>query len=174
MNLVRHQQELARLVKNGAAGFHSEDPYVDAVAASPQFEMLREVSLWWREYDIERMCVLTASLLRRRELLHDMVVHYVAQPGYSPFISEMTASFLRLMAQHEDRVISAMAKFELAVIAAKRGEPGEGEIDWPCDPRLVLNGQISETPDTVPIYRTIVSRDIPGFVRLTPLDATGQ
>jgi hypothetical protein len=170
MNLAQHQQDLSRLVKCGAAGFHSDDPYVQAMATSTQLDMLREVTLWWREYDIERTCVLTASLLTRRGLLKDMVKHYVAQPGYSPFISEMTASFLGLMAQHPDHVISAMAKFELAVIGAKRGEPGEESIDWPCDPRSVLNGIISETRDTRPLYRTIVSRDVAGFVRLEPLD----
>ncbi len=174
MNLAQHQQELSKLVKRGAAGFHSDDPYVQAIATSPQLDMLREVTLWWREYDVERTCVLTASLLSRRGLLQDMVKHYVAQPGYSPFISEMTTSFLGLMGEHPDRVISAMAKFELAVIAAKRGEPGERVIDWTCDPRSVLNGTVSETPETVPRFRTIVSRDLPGFVQLSSLDDTGK
>lgn len=172
MNLVKHQQELARLVKCGAAGFHSDDPYVQAMAASSQLDMLREVTLWWREYDIERTCVLTASLLNRRGLLQDMVKYYVAQPGYSPFISEMAASFLGLMAEYPDNLISAMAKFELAVIAAKRGEPGERSIDWPCDPRSVLNGVISEHCENPPLYRTIVSRDIPGCVDLVLLEGT--
>jgi hypothetical protein len=166
MNLAQHQQELSQLLLRGAKGVLSDDPYTRMVSTSPHLELLRETILWWREFDVERTCPLTSELLRRRGVFQAAVEDFSAAGGISPFVEILGQAFLEYTARSTDAVTASMARFERAVIRVKLGDPATYIVDWPCDPRDVLNGVDAEPVAANRVYRTYLSKDTPGFVRM--------
>src|SRR5712692_2750089 len=141
MDLAKHQQALLSLITRGTDCGETDDPYIRSVAHCPQLELLREVVLWLREFDIDRTCVLTSGLLKRRGLFKQTVREFAARGLITPYPSELAEAFLEDTARHPDHMVASTAQFELAVIKVKRGDTREYSVDWPCDPRPILTGE---------------------------------
>jgi hypothetical protein len=99
-------------------------------------------------------------------VFQSVVEDFSAAGGISPFVDMLGEAFLEFAARSADPVISAMARFERAVICVKLGDPAVYTIDWPCDPRDVLNGVDPEPVPSGRVFRTYLSKDTPGFVRM--------
>ena len=56
--LERQQRGLLDLIKN--RGVPPEDPYLRQVANSRELEMVREIAIWWRAFQIEDQCRFTS------------------------------------------------------------------------------------------------------------------
>jgi hypothetical protein len=167
MDLARHQQHLQQLITAGPDSVQADDPYIRNVAQSGHLEVLREVIWWWRQFDIERSCVLTSSVLKRRNRFEDTVRDFAAGRHLSPFVEGLAQSFLEYVSHGADLLTACVARLEWAVLQVKQGDTREHSIEWPCDPRPILEGgQPLEDINGDATYRTVVSRQIPGFVEL--------
>src|SRR5262249_38617687 len=154
------------LLRSTDAGAEASDAYIRAVAQSPQLEVVREIVLQWRVYDVRRTCILTARLLDRRNLLGETVRAFARQRRISPFVDAFGGAFLEEMGRHEDRVVAAVAWFELALLKVKRGDPGEYVVDWEEDPYGVLSDLLGEAPADETrvrggLHRTVISHKLP-------------
>ncbi|MFN7997839.1 MAG: hypothetical protein U0Q18_29740 [Bryobacteraceae bacterium] len=169
MDLAAHQRDLYRLVTMGQRDLTASDPYIQAVTRSPHLELLRGVILEWREFDVERSCVLTAALLQRLGIFKDAVRDFAGVRPISPFIEKLGDAFLEYASDHSNRLVSCTAQFERAILSVKRGSACEYVVDWPCDPRPVLNGEARPDSTSHPCYRTLISAQIAGYIRLTQI-----
>jgi hypothetical protein len=170
MNIAQHQRDLFRLVTLGDDRIGADDPYIKAVAQSPQLEMLREVILSWREFDVERSCVLTSALLRRLGIFKELVREFASRGPISPFVEKLGEAFLEGVSAYGNPVVASMARFELAILKVKHGDSSEYSVDWPCDPRPVLNGEAAGENGGPLGYRTVISVRIPGLVQLIEIE----
>lgn len=133
--------------------------------------MLREIILSWRVYDIEHHCRLTASLLKKRGRLHDVVAAFAATPNLSPFPDRLSETFLQQMSEDDDLLTSCVARLELYFRRVKRGDHGEYTIDWPCDPHTLIANLVQEGP-LLPLagdkpQRMTIARGLPGMVQVS-------
>lgn len=170
MDLARQQTALLCLLKTGHAD--ECDPYIQRVASSEHLAMLREITLAWRFFDIHRHCRLTASLLKKRGSFEDSVKAFAATPNLSPFPDKLGELFLQRMSEHEDPLVSCVARFELSLTKVKLGDPGEYTIEWPVDPKsmiagLMRDGPVSSLIAIVP-HEMKISRRFPGLVQVKP------
>jgi hypothetical protein len=177
MDLAKQQRDLLALIKRGSiAG--SGDPYIAKVAGSPHLKVLREVVLSWRAFDVERSCRLTAALLKRHGWFDDTVRTFAETANISPFVERLRDAFLERMIKHTDPLIAAVAQFELYMLRVKLGDCREYVVDWPTDPRPVLMA-LSEggSPEPLPVatpHRMLISQQLPGLVRVGPVNQTHQ
>ena len=171
MDLACQQTALFSLLRSGHADEEPTDPYIREVAASAHLTMLREIVLAWRLYDIRRHCRLTASLLHKLGNLEEAVKSFAATPSLSPFPDQLAEAFLRQMSEHSDPIIASTAKFELYLAKVRRGDSGEYMVDWPTDPTVLLTNLTREGAlpsfTTNGHYQTRISRQYPGWVRIT-------
>src|SRR5581483_27099 len=121
MDLAAHQRNLFRLVTLGRRDLTTSDPYIQAVAASPHLDLLRGVILEWREFDVERSCVLTAALLQRLGIFKEVVHDFAGLQPISPFVEKLGEAFLDYASAHPNRLVGCMAQFERAILRVKRG-----------------------------------------------------
>jgi len=139
---------------------HLADPYLSRVAAGPELSVVREIRTFWHLLNLERYCPLTARLLKRRERYEATVQAYAGSNTLPSYRQELGPQFLAYVAaEMDDDLIRAVAAFELAVLRAKRAEPGEWSIDWPASPYEVLASLLNSSDlDLQPgKYRTLVS-----------------
>jgi hypothetical protein len=176
MDLARQQRDLLALIKCGSLQ-ESGDPYIEKVARSPHLEVLREVVLSWRAFDVERSCRLTATLLKQRSCFDDAVRAFAATANISPFVERLRDAFLGQMIGHTDPLIAAVAQFELYLIKVKSGDRGEYAVEWPTDPRPLLMA-LSEggSPEPLPVaapHRMFISQRFQGLVQVCPVPECG-
>jgi hypothetical protein len=167
MDLASLQRHLLALIKSGPGpeGSGGADPYIRGVACSPQLEVVREIVFRWRLYDVRRACVLTARLLARRGWLDGAVGAFIRERRLSPFVEELGVAFLEAMGSDDDLLVATVARFELALLKVKRGDPGEYLVDWRQDPYAVLTDLLDGTgagQGAKPgVYRTVISGEYP-------------
>src|SRR3569623_1316808 len=116
MDLATHQRALLGLFRGTHQPGPQDDPYVHAVAASPDLVEARRNIFLWRVYVLERTCALTIRLLRRRGLLADAISRFIGGTYISPFRETQAPAFLETLSAHHDRLIASVARFELALI----------------------------------------------------------
>jgi hypothetical protein len=164
MSLVETQRALAQLIR-GEAPLGS-DPYVQRVAASQSLAVTRKVVLWWRAFGVGRACPLTSVLLRRAGGFEAFIATFVRSVPISPYVEVLGQRFLHFAADCPEPLVAAVARFELAMTAAKRGDDAEDRVAWPCDPNAVLLW-LAGPPDDLPlvaasgVYATQVGRSQP-------------
>jgi hypothetical protein len=170
MSLADLQRALARLVRGEPP--LSADPYVAAVAASPQLAVTREVVLWWRAFGVGRTCPLTATLLKRSGAFDAFVGAFVQSVPITPYVEVLGERFLRFVSECSEPLVAAVARFEAAIVALKRSETVEVRVEWPCDPNAVLLW-LAAPPGGQPLaaaagaYVTVIGRNQPhGFTVL--------
>lgn len=177
MDLAKQQRDLLALIRCGSIA-DSSDSYIDKVARSPHLQVLREVVLSWRAFDVERSCRLTAALLKQRGWFDDEVRAFAATANISPFVERLRDNFLEQMARHTDLLIAAVAQFELYLIKVKLGDSAEYLVEWPTDPRPVLmalsKGGSLESPPVGAPHRMLISQRFQGLVQVCPVPESGE
>ncbi len=171
MELATLQRQLRGVIKSTYQVSEGDDPYIRAVAESPRLALVQEIIAWWRAFGLERYCVLTVALLKRRDLFDQAVHTFIRTQRIYPFMEELGQAFLRQMSDHEDRVVASVAQFELALIRVKQDHTTEEySIDWEHEPYTVLDSLINGLPlDEESVrgaYQTVVSREIPGLFKV--------
>lgn len=173
MDLAAHQRQLLGLIKSTYHATDDDDPYIRTVAGSEHLDLVREIADWWRIYNLEQYCVLTATLLKRRGLFEETVHAFAAKPGISPYVERLAQRFLEETGQHRDSLIASVARFELALIRVKKGDTGQYLVDWQYAPHLILrslmNGEPCDEINAQGIYQTVVSRDLSGLFQIVKI-----
>lgn len=174
MDLQSYQRSLRRLVTGGPPAA-DDPPYVRELAGSPRLDIVREVIGFWRSHALERYCVLSAAWLKRQGRFEAEIRRFIAAGDFSPDVALAGQQFLRQLTRDADAVVQALARFEIA-LHETRYDPAESRcVDWPCDPRPVLDcllGGSAPEPggDKVP-HRVTVCRALPGGYCCEPLPA---
>lgn len=169
-SLETQQRGLLDLIK-GRGPSPSDDAYLAGIAQSGGLTMLREIALWWRAFQITAQCRLTSLLLKRLDCFDQSVAEYFQDHATSPFIEQLARGFLGWMGHHPNTLISAMARFELAVLNAHDEGQEAVEILWDRNPEQLFETlqRGSAIPDADPewLYRMRVGRDVPAMVECT-------
>ena len=161
--LLQHQQAMRDVIRGHAA--IADDPYISIAARSVGLEVTRDTIRGWRRFRLDRNCRLTTAILRRRGG-YDEILSVLDRDPASPFIEELSASFLEIAAASPDPLIASVASFERAML---REDEAETMVPWPCDPYSILGALLrgDRLPDPPPApHRTVVSRGMPGFFRV--------
>ena len=173
MDLPTLQTKLLGLIKSTYEVADEDEAYIKAIAQSEHLRMVREIVLWWRAFGVGRFCPLTSMLLKQRALFDEAITEFVRKRSISPFVEKLGSTFLEDMSQHRDTLVALLARFELALIKVKRGDPAEYIVDWNCDPnavlRSVLNAESFDFEAARGLFRTTVSRHLPEMFAVLPL-----
>jgi hypothetical protein len=174
VDLAVHQRALLELIETGslpatAAG----DPYMVEVAGSAGLRVVREIVARWEAFDIRRSCPLTAAALDRNGRF-DELIRAVQFGSSSAFQEERSTLFLEEVDRREGGLFGSIARFELALLVVRRGDPDPHAIEWDRDPAPVIDGLLEGRwlagEATRGRYRIVVSADLPGLLSIEHLD----
>jgi len=164
-SLEQFQRGLLDLIKGRPV---PGDPYLQRAAASREIEMLREIAVWWRAFQIEAQCHFTSRMLKRLGCFHETVALYFSTNRTSPFVEELSRDFLRWLPPHHDPFVRLVADFELALLEVRAGSSEQFLVRWDCHPDLFFqsleSGAAFPAAETDCLYHLILSRDLPGLV----------
>lgn len=170
MRLSALQTTLSALIRSTHQVSPTDDEYIRLVASSPHLAMVREVVLWWRAYGIERFCLLTATLLKRRGYFEAAISDFAQNVTVSPHVEALGESFLEYIRSHPDRLVATVAEFELALTRSKKGDSTVRSVSWEYDPDSVLSALLDPESSEVSAprgsYRTIVSCAFPNLFHI--------
>ncbi|WP_158708339.1 hypothetical protein [Streptomyces sp. NRRL S-455] len=174
MNLEKLQVGLLALLKSREQEPQNDHPYFHQVNSSGRLSALQEISGWWRIFAIEKTCILTSTLLKRRGTFDEVAGRFASRPDVTPYYQQQAAVFLADMGCHSDPLIAAVASFEAALLAIKAGDmTGPVTIEWQHAPYAVLKSLLLGAPlDEAKIrgaYRMVVSRETPELFYVQPL-----
>ena len=161
LSLREHQRAMRDLILGDAVADH---PAIVAASQSVGLEVSRDTIAGWRRLRLDRNCRLTTAILTQRGL-YDRV--FASIRSESPFVEELSNTFLEAAMAQGDALVATVARFEQAML---RDDDVERSIDWPCNPypvfaALLTGGEIPPL-EQVPC-RTVVSRSIKGMFRVT-------
>jgi hypothetical protein len=170
MDLATCQRKLLALFRNTYILGEDDDAYIRTVAQSKELEEGRKNILLWRIFVLERTCPLTVNLLRRRDLLEEILEAFIRETNISPFRETQGPAFLERMSNHDDRLIAAVAQFELALMNVRLGDSARHVIHWDMEPHGILYSLAQNTPFASEIpqgpYDILVARDLPGQFKI--------
>jgi hypothetical protein len=182
MDLATHQRTLLGLFRGTHRPAPDDDPYVHIVASSPDLVEARRNIFLWRVYVLERACVLTFRLLRRKGLLAAAIGQFIGETNISPFRETQAPAFLEMVATHPDSLVASVAAFELALMRAgdstmEVGPRGDAHdvaqpsiVDWNVAPHGVLNSLARDLPLDDELepgsYRIVVSPRLPALFEI--------
>jgi hypothetical protein len=135
-SLEAQQRGLLDLIKGRGARF--SDEYLIRVADSGGLRMIREIAIWWREFQLENRCHFTARLLKRLGTFDTAVISYFQSHATSPFVEELSRDFLSSLQGHEDTLVRAVTQFEFALLEARAGADRIFEVSWDRNPDHVF------------------------------------
>jgi hypothetical protein len=179
-SLAARQRRLLAALKGRTHG--------DGRFAAPQFALLRETLLWWRQYGIAQSCRFTTALLTAQGRFEDAVAAFVRDTSGADDLETQRELFLAGAQRDPDALCAAVAATEAALLA-RCGVHDEApiEIPWPQDPAPVfaalLRGEQPPAwprePHTVLVgaagglgwRRTQPARDLQSFETLRPSPA---
>jgi len=174
MNLATHQRKLLSLFRCAYEPHEGDDAYIRRVARSRDLDEARRNIFLWRIYVLERTCVLTFNLLKRRNLLEETLSAFIRQHNISPFRETQAPGFLEALSGHPDSLIASVAQFELALTKVRLGDPGSYTIDWNVEPHAILNNLAKDIPledePEAGAYQILVSRHLPSRFQIVSLD----
>jgi hypothetical protein len=173
MDLATHQRKLLGLIRSTYQVNSHDDAYMQSVARSKDLEEAWRNIFLWRVYVLQRSCVLTFRLLKRRQVLDEAVSAFIAQRNISPFRETQGPAFLEMLSGHPDAIIASVARFELALNKVRQGDSRSYTIPWNVEPNSVLNSLAKDIPieDSVPEgrYEIVVSCDVPSLFQIVCL-----
>lgn len=175
MSLAAHQRTLLGLVRGTYEVGPHDDAYFRRVARSADLEEARGNILYWRLFVLERTCVLTVALLKRRDALVPALQAFMRDCNISPFREFQPLAFLEWLHEHPDPLLVSVARFELALARVREGDGARYVVDWPREPRAVLlalaqDDQLDESTPERP-YATVISGALPYLFETVPLSA---
>jgi hypothetical protein len=163
MSLLTQQRALVGVLQGGAA--HPSDPYLCRVVTSPNLDLVRDIGRWWKAFGIEEWCPLTSALLTQQGRFHEIVSAFCRRPDLSQYMEQTGAVFLTELSADGDPLTRSVARFELAMIQAAKGElAGTVWVSWDHHPLQVLVRLIKGEPAAASDqgrFRTRVSVDLP-------------
>ena len=166
--LAEYQKAMLDLLKSRASTSFT-DHHLAEVAQSPGLGLLREVAVWWRGFAVESACPWTAGLLKKLGRFESSVEGFYRGQNVSPYVEKAGEEFLFRMSASPAALVAAMARLELALMRMRQGSSDEYLIEWDRNPDDVFKSLKSaqDLPPAEPdaLYRTYVSREIPGLVR---------
>lgn len=170
MDLAAHQRKLLGLFRSTCQGRSDDDAYIRRVAQSKDLEEGRRNIFLWRVYVLERTCVLTFTLLKRRNLLEEVLSAFVARHNISPFRETQAPAFLETLTNHHDSLVASVAQFELALMKVRQGDSCSYAVHWHVEPHSILNSLARDMPLEADIpegaYQTLISRGLPFQFRI--------
>ncbi len=162
-SLEKHQRGLLALIKHRV--LDSDDAWLRQITGSPQMEMLAEIALWWRLYQIKEQCRYTARLLKRFGWYEQSVQSFFEGNTTSPYIEKLSRDFLTSLAVHPDTLIAAVATFELACLEMPISSKS-WRIVWDREPTCVMlaldQGTAIPPAEADCHYVMQVGADVPG------------
>lgn len=177
MDLAAFQRQLHGLIKSRHGVSAADEPYIRMVAGSTNLKLMQEIILNWRSLILGQYCYLTTALLKRRNLFDEVLRSFISTQSISPFAEALGESFLGQMSDHEDGLIASVARFELALIRAKKGSTVKQVVDWEYEPYTILDTLLKGLPldeeNAQGSYQTIVAHDIPGLFLVKESEAAG-
>ena len=165
MDLASHQRLCLGLIRGTHVVQPHDGPYYQRVATSTDLDVARTNIALWRLYVLERTCVLTVALLKRRELLMSTLDAFVGSCNLSPFREFQPLAFLEFLHDHPDPLVASVSQFELALTRVRDGDPDTYHVHWLRDPSAVLMALAQNAPLEETIldgsYTTRISGDLP-------------
>ena len=146
--LEREQRGILALLKG--RGLASRDPYRERISNSPRLEILREIAVRWRMYQVEAQCRYTSRLLKRQQRFEQVVGQHFISNATSPFLETFTLDFLRALGADADVLVRELASSELAILIAHEGKQEAVEIHWDRNPDLVFSALEIHGPVPLP------------------------
>ena len=144
------------------------DEWLSRVTGSREFDMLREIALWWRCFQISAQCRYTSRLLERLRCFEQLVAAYFESRATPPYIERLAYEFLDSLATHPDEFIRAVAASEAALETLRIPGSRAVEVVWDRNPDLVFGALENREPmpgiDFEYSYRLRIGHEIPGTV----------
>ncbi|MDQ2834365.1 MAG: hypothetical protein M3Y50_11580 [Acidobacteriota bacterium] len=155
LSLEQEQQSLLAMIKGRTVSpgpGPDPDPWLERVASSRGLQMVREIALWWRRFQIESQCRYTSRMMKRLDCFDSYVAQYFRSHSTSPSIEQFTSEFLSSLEDHCDPVLRAVAQFELACITLRNTTLHASTITWDREPSRVLTAldRFSDLPSPEP------------------------
>ena len=151
-----------------------DPPYIHQLARSEELTLAREIAHWWRAYQIEQFCPLTATWLQLQDQLDEKVTRFYENTNVSAFIEQASADFLDFLPADADSITRSIARFEKALIEVRRGEKKEYEIEWNMNPYMVLDALLERRKPDLETgqgrYVTAVSSQNPEFFNVYKIE----
>jgi hypothetical protein len=173
MDLAGHQRRLLSLIRSRYKVRADDDAYIRRVAQSNDLAEARRNIFLWRIYVLERTCVLTFNLLKRRNLLAETLSTFIARSNISPFRETQAPAFLETLITHRDVLIASVAQFELALIKVRQGDRSCYVVPWDVEPHAILKSLAMDIPleEEVPEgrYHVLVSHDLRSYFQIVSL-----
>jgi hypothetical protein len=170
MDLATHQRKLLGLIRSTYQAGADDDAYIRAVARSKDLEEAWRNIFLWRIYVLQRSCVLTFRLLKRRQVLDEAVSAFIAQRNISPFRETQGPAFLEMLSGHRDTLIASVAQFEAALMKVRQGDTRSFTIRWDVEPKGILSSLANdisfEDPISEGFYEIVVSREVPSYFQV--------
>lgn len=175
MNLQEFQSKMLGLIKSTYEPVAGDIAYLRDLRTSKELDLVKEICIWWRCFQIENYCPLTSSWLKRRGVFEVWVEQYYQNTNVPPYIELAGISFLGYVQFHiTDPATWSIAAFEQAIIQVKRGDLREHSISWDRDPYSVLNSLLHNIPYEETChekqYKVIVSHTIPDLFSVVKTD----
>ena len=169
MQLELQQRGLLDLIKGRSVGLH--DAYLEQVAGSRELAMMREITLWWRAFQLSAQCRFTARLLKRLGCFDAVVADYFNSNATSPFAEELGRDFLVSLWEYPDPLVQAVAQFEYGFLEARAGSDQVFEVIWDRNPDLVIraleDGAELSSSEPGYLYRMQIGCNLPQMFTCT-------
>jgi hypothetical protein len=165
--LADYQRSLRDLIK-GRSGPPPGESHLAEVAQSPGLSLIREIAVWWRTLAVDSYCPWSTRLLRHLGIFKECVEKFYCGQNVSPYVEKAGEQFLLELSGHPHFVVSALARFELALLKVRKGDTEEYTVEWDRNPDAVFawlsSGDDLPEPEA-DRYRTYICHNIPGLVR---------
>ena len=166
LTLEQQQRSLLAIVR-GHSFKAPSDPWLEEVQASSGLKMIHTIALWWQRFQIEWQCRYTSRLMKRLGCFESYLADHFHKHPAPPSIEELTAQFLASLDQHDDPLLRAVARLELACIESKTA-PASTTIFWDRNPNQVMDAldRFAKLPEPEPKVRYILrmSANLPGGI----------
>jgi hypothetical protein len=168
-SLAAPQRGVLALIKNRE--IKERDAWINSIERSPQLEMLREIALWWRCFQLSAQCRFTTLLLRRMGCFEHTVASFFSGQGTSPYIEQLGRSFLVYVKNRSSGTIYMIAAIELAFDALRSMEIESPIQEIVCDRNpdevfaALIQGNSLPEADPEFRYRLFVGRELPNGIQ---------
>jgi hypothetical protein len=167
LTLEQQQRSLLSMVR-GHSPKTPSDPWLEEVQASSGLKMIHTIALWWQRFQIEWQCRYTSRLMKRLGCFESYLADHFRKHPAPPSIEELTAQFLASLQQHDDPLLRAVARLELACIESKAAPARTTTIFWDRNPNQVMDAldRFAKLPEPEPKVRYILRMgvDLPNGV----------
>jgi len=157
LTLEQQQRSLLSMVRGHSLKAPS-DPWLKEVQASSGLKMIHTIARWWQRFQIEWQCRYTSRLMKRLGCFESYLAEYFRKHPAPPSIEELTAQFLASLQQHDDPLLRAVARLELACIESKAAPARTTIIFWDRNPNQVMDAldRFAKLPEPEPKVRYIL------------------